>query len=452
MAFDITLTMTYFAFLLGFGVIIANLLKKAKIPDTFFLLLLGLVLSPTVFMNPVVMQYVNVVLVDVSAMGAVPDFLRVLALILVVFTGTFNLSWKVFKRFSDVSVNLAFVGVIFSTAFLGLVAHLMFGLNPVYALLLGAVVGGTGTGVLYAFERALHRSKRALAIIKVESIFNSPLTVLLPLIFLGLVVLEPGALFEPLKYLAQFWQMIAAGVGTGIVIGFAVSKIMKGMLKEYSSLILFSIALITYALAENVGGSGMLAVAICGLIAGNLVMSNKEKEEVKRFEDQLSEMLRISVFTLLGAQVMLPLDPGQLLLAFAFFLVVFFSRPIFLIPTLGKQRKKFDRKDLVLMSFVAPRGLAAAAMAPIVATVLTGIGAPEVGNQMVNIIFLVILFSVLFSTIVALVMSTRYVQDMGREEKPPKPPRPKPEEKPPEPGEPEEPGGEDFLEKAESVE
>ena len=442
MAFDITLTVTYFAFLLGFGVIIANILRKAKIPDTFFLLLLGLVLGPTVFMNPLVMKYVNIVLVDVSAMGTVPDFFRILALILVVFTGTFNLRWKVFKRFSDVSVNLALVGVIFSTVFLGLFAHLLFGVNPVYALLLGAVVSGTGTGVLYAFERSLSRSKRALNVIKLESIFNSPLTVLLPIIFLDLVVMEPGALLEPLRYLAQFWQMIVAGVGTGIIIGFAVSRIMKGMLKEYSSLILFSIALITYALAENVGGSGMLAVAVCGLIAGNLVLSDREKEEVRTFEDQLSEMLRISVFTLLGAQVMLPLNLNVLFVSFVFFLVVFVSRPIFLIPTLGKERKKFTKRDIVLMSFVAPRGLAAAAMAPIVASILTGIGAPEVGNQIVNIIFFVILFSVLFSTIVAAIMGTERIQKIGREER-----SPRPKEK-----EPEEPGitkEEKLLEKAE---
>ncbi len=427
MAFDITLTMTYFAFLLGFGVIVANLLKKAKIPDTFFLLLLGLVLGPTIFMNPFVMKFVNITLVDVTAMGAVPDFLRILALILVVFTGTFNLSWKVFKRFSDLSVNLALIGVIFSTVFIGLFANLMFGLEPIYALLLGAVLSGTGTGVLYAFEKPLHKAKKALTVIKVESIFNSPLTVLLPILFLDLVVMEPGALFDPMRYANQFWLMIVAGIGTGIVIGLIVSKIMKTMLKEYSSLILVAIALITYALAENVGGSGMLAVAICGLMAGNMLFPEKEKKEMLRFEDQLSEMLRISVFTMLGAQVMLPMDLNQLLIAFGFFLIVFFSRPIFLIPTLGKQRKKFEKKDIILMSFVAPRGLAAAAMAPVVAAVLVSIGSPQVGNQIVNIIFLIILFSVLFSTIVAGIMSSERVQEMGaKEEEPEKPPAPKP--------------------------
>ncbi|RLJ08897.1 MAG: hypothetical protein DRP15_04430, partial [Candidatus Aenigmatarchaeota archaeon] len=86
---DVTLSITYFAFLLGFGVIVANLLKKIKIPDTFFLLLLGLLLGPTVFANPWVQQYMNITLVDINAMGGIPDFLRVLALILIVFTGTF---------------------------------------------------------------------------------------------------------------------------------------------------------------------------------------------------------------------------------------------------------------------------------------------------------------------------------------------------------------------------
>ena len=165
---DIALTVTYFAFLLGFGVLIANLLKKAKIPDTFFLLLLGLLMGPTVFLNPMVTQYISITLVDVSVMGAIPDFLRILALILVVFTGTFNLSMRVFQRVSDISVKLAFLGVFFNTVFFGIVASFMFQMDIVYALLVGAVISGTGTGVLYAFEHSLSKYKKVITVIKVE--------------------------------------------------------------------------------------------------------------------------------------------------------------------------------------------------------------------------------------------------------------------------------------------
>jgi cell volume regulation protein A len=413
MTFDLTLTVTYFAFILGFGVIIANLMKKAKIPDAFFLLLLGLVLGPTVFMNPAVTQYVHLTLVDVNAMGAIPDFLRMLAIILTVFVAMFNLRLDIFKKFSSVSIKLAMVGVVFNTVFAGLVAHLIFGMNPIYALLLGAVISGTGTGVILTFKDSLAKYKNSLTVINVESIFNSPFAAIFLLLFLGMVTMEPGALFEPIRYGGQLWLMIVAGLGTGVLVGFAVSKLIKTMLSQYSSLILFAIALITYALAENVGGSGILAVAVCGLVAGNFGFPEKERNHVNTFDDQFSEMLRISIFTLLGAQVMLIFDPSQLLLGFVFFLILFLVRPIFVIPMLGKERSKYSKKDIIIMSFIAPKGDSEAALAPLVAAALVGAGALEAGNQIMNIIFLVITFSILFSTLVAIIMSTKKVQEIS---------------------------------------
>ncbi len=399
---DVTLSITYFAFLLGFGVIVANLLKKIKIPDTFFLLLLGLLLGPTVFANPWVQQYMNITLVDINAMGGIPDFLRVLALILIVFTGTFNISLSSFKRLSDISINLALIGVVFNTLFLGIFAHYMFGLSLIQAFLLSSVISGTGTGVIVAFEDVVKKHRKTVSILKMESILNSPLTVLFPLLFLDLVSMESGALFEPIKYASQFWQMIVAGVGTGIIIGFGVSKFLKGMLKEYTVLLFLAIALITYALAEHVGGSGILAVAVCGLITGN--MTFREKKEVQVFDDYFSEMLRISVFTMLGAQVVLNLSLYELQLAVLFFLIVFFCRPIFVIPNLGRFKEELERKDILMLSFVAPRGISSAAIAPMVASVIGG----ATGNKIMSIVFIVMLLSVLSSTLVARII--------GREE------------------------------------
>jgi cell volume regulation protein A len=412
MAVDITLTVTYFAFLLGFGVLIANVMKKRNIPDSFFLLLLGLLLGPTVFMNPLVTKYIHLTLVDVNAMGEIPNFLRTLSIILMIFVAMFSLQLKVFKKFSDLSINLAMVGVVFNTVVIGLVAHLMFGLNPIYALLLGATISGTGTDVVLTFKDSLAKYKKSLTVISVESIFNSPFAAIFLLLFLGMVTIDPSALFQPLMYAGQLWLMIVAGVGTGIVVGLAVSKIMKRMLSKYSSLILFAIALITYALAENVGGSGILAVAVCGLVAGNITFPEKGREEAVQFEDQFSEMLRISIFTLLGAQVMLVLDAGQLLLGFAFFLIIFLVRPVFVIPLLRRDNCKYTKKDMIVMSFIAPKGDSEAALAPLVAAALVGAGAAATGNQIMNIIFIVIILSILFSSIVAIIMGKKKVQDM----------------------------------------
>ncbi len=419
MALDaVTLSVMYFAILLGFGVLVANLLRKRSIPDTFFLLLLGLLFSPTITTNPMITQYISIELVDVVAMGIIPDFFRTLALILVIFIGTFNLNFSVFKRYSNISLKLAFIGVIFNTVVLGLVAHLMFGMDIVFALLLGAVISGTGSGVVFAFEKALAKSKTALTILKVESIFNSPVSVLVPLIFLDLVGVTPGALLEPLKYLSQFWLMISVGVGTGLIVGLAVSHLLKGIMKEYTPLLLFAVALITYALATGVGGSGMLAVAICGLVAGNFTLHGRgDKDDIIHFQDQFSEMLRISVFTLLGAQVTLLMGMEEFAYILFFFLMVVLVRPVMMLSLMGDLRSKFTKKDLVLLGFIAPRGLSAAAMIPIVAAAIITAGQPALAEKMINIVFMVILLSVLFSTIVGAVASMKRFQGESKKGK-----------------------------------
>ncbi|MCK4714935.1 MAG: cation:proton antiporter, partial [Candidatus Aenigmarchaeota archaeon] len=375
---DLMLSVTYFGILLGLGIIAANLLKKARIPDTLFLLLIGLVLGPTLYMNPVVSEFISISLVDVSLMGNIPDFLRLLALIMVVFTSMFNLGLRAFKRVGNTALNIALVGVVFNTLVMGLVASMVFGLDIMFSFVLAAVLSGTGTAVIFAFEDSLKSTRKALNVLKVESILNSPLSVLFPVLILGLMSMSPGDIFEPMRYLSDFWVMVAVGVGVGAILGLAVSRVLHGMLKQYSALMLFAIALMTYALAENVGGSGMLAVAVAGLISGNVI--KHRHDEVQNFDDHLSEMLRISVFTLLGAQITLFWNPVEFLMITLFFLIMFFMRPAFLFPALGRSRKNYDRREFLLMSFLTPRGISAAAMAPIVATALIVAGFPLIGD------------------------------------------------------------------------
>jgi NhaP-type Na+/H+ or K+/H+ antiporter len=359
------------------------------------------VLGPTLYMNPVVSQFISIRLVDVSLMGNIPDFLRLLALIMVVFTSMFNLGLRAFKRVGNMALNIALVGVVFNTFVMGLVANLVFGLDIMFSFILAAVLSGTGTAVIFAFEDSLKSTRKALNVLKVESILNSPLSVLFPVLFLGLMSMKSGEILEPMRHLSDFWVMVAVGVGAGAILGLAVSRVLHGMLKQYSALMLFAIALITYALAENVGGSGMLAVAVAGLISGNVI--KHRHDEVQNFDDHLSEMLRISVFTLLGAQITLFWNPVEFLMIMMFFLIMFFIRPVFLFPVLGRSRKNYDRREFLLMSFLTPRGISAAAMAPIVATALLAAGFPLLGDMILRIIFMVILLSVLSSTLVAII-------------------------------------------------
>jgi cell volume regulation protein A len=391
------LIVTYFSFLLGFGVLVANVMKKVAIPDTFLLLLVGLFCGPTIWRNPAVAKYIDFIIVDVDAMSVVPDFLRVLALALIVFVGAFNLDFKELKKFSDISVNIAFVVVLLNIIVIGVAAKLVFGLSWLPAFLIAAIVSGTDASVVFTFESTLKKQGKVLTVLKLESILNSPLSVLIPILILDLLAQAPGTNVALGVYISQFWQMIVAGIGSGVVIGLAITKVINKMLKEYSALIIFSIALLTFGLAESVGGSGMLAVAVSGFIVGNLGFPHKE--QVSEFQNEFSDMLRISVFTLLGAQVFLDLNPYLLLVEFLFALFVFVIRPIFVTYLAGDFSKTAGYEGFTLLRFMGPRGISAAAMAPIAAVAL--------GDQLImNLVFMVIFFSVLLSSITAKLVSS----------------------------------------------
>jgi len=394
---DMVVIVSYFSFLLGFGVIVANLMKKVRIPDTFLLLLVGLVCGPTIWQNPAVASYIDLVIVDVGAMSVVPDFLRTLALVLIVFTGAFNLDFYELKRFSNVSINLAFLIVVLNTVILGVAAKFIFALGWIPALLIGAIISGTDASVVFTFEDSLKKFGNVLPVLKVESIINSPLSVLIPVLFLDLLEISPGTVLAPGVYISQFWQMIVAGIGSGIVIGLGITKIIGRMLREYSALIIFSIALLTFGLSEAVGGSGMLGVAVAGFIIGNLGFPHKER--VREFQSEFSDMLRISVFTLLGAQIFLDLNPLLLLVEFLFALLVFVLRPIFVTYIARDMRKEMTYEEFALLRFAGPRGISAAAIVPIAAIAL--------GDTLImNIVFMVIFFTVLLSTIVVNLVSS----------------------------------------------
>jgi NhaP-type Na+/H+ or K+/H+ antiporter len=154
-----------------------------------------------------------------------------------------------------------------------------------------------------------------------------------------------------------------------------------------------------------VGGSGILAVAVCGLIVGD--MGFQEKDDVKRFDDHFSELLRIAVFTFLGAQVTLTFGLYDIIPIMLFFIVIVLARPIFVNIILGKDRRNYTKQEKFVMSFVAPRGIDAAAMAPIVAAALVAANYGEAASSIMNMVVVVIIMTVLFSTIMARFAASR---------------------------------------------
>jgi len=170
-------------------------------------------------------------------------------------------------------------------------------------------------------------------------------------------------------------------------------KILKGKYVEVlTPVALLVSALLTYVIAEGLGGNGVLAVTALGLMFGNVYV--KKKEALKVFGHLFSTLFEILVFLLLGLSIVLPKEGWFYLKVFGLFLIYLVVRAgvIFFIFRRDKDR---TIKEKIFASLNTSKGVA-------VATVLFLLISMGIGKEgLVDLGVVFILFTLVLSTLVA---------------------------------------------------
>jgi sodium/hydrogen antiporter len=125
-------------------------------------------------------------------------------------------------------------------------------------------------------------------------------------LFLTLAVAEEE--LQPASYwirfaLEQVGLGILVGVGVGLVGGWLVSWASKRewMSGSFRRLALLALALIAWALADQIGGNGFIAAFVGGLVVGPTV--ERVGEQLIRFTEAEGQLLNLSVFFIFGVLV-----------------------------------------------------------------------------------------------------------------------------------------------------
>lgn len=371
---------TAIAVLLFVGLICSWIGRQTKIPDVLLLLLAGIGFGHLTFK-------------DVPLIDFPPTFLSslaILALAMIVFDGTARLRLKELDTFSLKALKLISLFTLFILVAFALISHYLLGTDLWNSLLFASVMVGTGPEVLFALTQKI----RAFTILKLESIFNTPLTVILPFLILDLSKnISNGAVAEIAEQLIPFIMALVVGIGSGVFVGIILFKIVQKVYAEvYSPLAVIIAALLSYVLAENLGGSGVLSVTALGVFFGNVYV--KEKMTLLDIESVFAKTLHILIFMLAGVVIKIPLTKEFFItsgLLFAVYLAIRFV-------CVYLSFKEYTKAEIAIMTLCSPKGVATTA----VVFILAVSGAPEI---IIDMIFAFIIYSIALATFVAFIVS-----------------------------------------------
>jgi NhaP-type Na+/H+ or K+/H+ antiporter len=334
---------------------------RLRIPSILLLLVFGILAGP-------VLGWIN----PAELLGPLLYPVVSLAVAMILFEGGLSLSVKEFRAIGGVMAWLVTLGSAITWFIGALAAHAILGLAWPLAILLGAVLVVTGPTVIGPMLRIIRPTGPSGAILKWESIVIDPIGAMLAVLVFQVIV-EAGTQPE-LVVASMVLKTIAIGAVSGLSGAWVMAFCMKrDLIPDYLQspvAVMFVVGVFTGAnLLQS--ESGLLAVTIMGFALAN--QKSVPVQHIVEFKENLRVLLIATVFILLAAHLR-PVDLEQIGLAsFLLFLVlVGVARPAAVFAsTLGS---KLNLKEKVFLSWMAPRGIVAAAVASIFALRLEELG------------------------------------------------------------------------------
>ncbi len=256
------------------------------------------------------------------------------------------------------SLALATVGVIIATVVCGLVLWLGLGLSPYISFLFAALIAPTDVvTVLEVFRRVKVPSKLA-TLLQCESAFNDAPAILIFTIVLSIASLQTVS-FTDAAF--SFGFILGVGALIGLIVAF-VGEVLSSMFVDGVVETILAIVVVygSYALAQGIGASGLVAVAVAGLYYGRYTMrtamDQSERESVKTFWQIIAFIGNTVAFLLIGFQANLLTLPQSIFIIVAAYAAVTIGRAATVYPILAFFKKTLGEKSTRIWSNVALLG------------------------------------------------------------------------------------------------
>ncbi len=371
-------------FLIGFAAIIVLgigaqwIAWKIGLPAILLLLISGFIAGPaTGFINPDTL-FGDLLLPIVSISVGV-----------ILFEGGLSLKFSELREIRSVVRNLVTVGVIVSWVVSSVASYYLLGFDIRIALLLGAILVVTGPTVIIPLLREIRPSGRVGSIIKWEGIVIDPIGALLAVLVFEAII---AGGFE--KATAQVAFSVLKSIVVGGVIGFVSAQAVIFILRKrwvpdhLESPVTLMIVVAVFTLSNFIQSeSGLITVTLMGIVLAN--QKTVSVKHIIEFKETLRVLFIATLFVILAAR--LTAEDIKYVANFAslgFLLVIFFiARPLSVF--ISTYWSDLDFKEKLFLSWMAPRGIVAAAVSSVFALRLARAGFPQ-AVHLVDVTFFVI--------------------------------------------------------------
>ena len=365
------------------GVLGEAFFKKTGIPDILFLMVLGIIIGPVLG-----------IIQPAAVLEIVPYFAAV-ALIIIMFDGGLNLHIGKVLKTAHFAIILVIVGFALSVGIVAGLAHYGLGWEWIDSILLGSIVGGSSSIIVFGLVQKIRISDDAKSMLSFESALTDIFAVIIAF------VLFEAALSGEFS-LDLLGVTIGKAILVGLVLGFGVGipwmfVISKLKNAQHSYMLTIGMVFLLFFLATSFGESGALTALVFGLMLGKKTYFSRLLK-VKFPEDTIDNSLHNQVTFLVRAFffVFVGLLASFAQLEYVIFgivaaIAIYIGRIIITKSVLVRGFSKLDKK---VTSVMIPRGLAAA----VLATFPLSMGLPN-AEAYPQIIFFVVLTSVIITTI-----------------------------------------------------
>ncbi len=360
-----------------------------RLPAILPLLIFGVLLGPATHVLQPDLLFGNLLFPLVS-----------LSVAIILFEGALTLRFSEIRGLGGVVRNLVTVGMLITFLVISVACHLLLHFSAELSALVGAVTVVTGPTVIAPLMRVVRPKNTINQVLRWEGIIIDPVGAIFTLLVFEFIVLHQQAgsyshLFLTLGKTAGVG--LIAGIVAGWIVGLALRKVwLPGYLQNFAVLAMMLGAFgLSNALADE---SGLLTVTVMGIWLAN--MRDVDLTDIIEFKEQLSALLISGLFIILAARLDIHALTGMGWPLVGVLLVVqFVARPLCIAAS--ATGSSLSWRDRLLLCWIAPRGIVAAAVSSLFALTLAKNGYPG-AERLVTVVFAIIIGTVVLQSLTSL--------------------------------------------------